>query len=137
VTIVVPKYVCNREHILRLIEHSRKNPLLWKQLSDERSHTHFFDARDKTILRYEDQLSWDGKILLDISNIITTNAYTVLDCIVCLFAYDDCAYMLDSHPGELEILAKFDNPYACLLYNACRILHGLEPMFQCSVSDND
>ncbi len=36
-----------------------------------------------------------------------------------LIAYDDCAYMLDSDPGELAILAAFGDPRAILLLPAC------------------
>jgi hypothetical protein len=41
------------------------------------------------------------------------------DAILALIAYDDCAYMLNSNPGELEILAKFGNEKAILLLPAC------------------
>jgi hypothetical protein len=41
------------------------------------------------------------------------------DAIIALIAYDDCAYMIDSNPGELEILAKFGNEKAILLLPAC------------------
>jgi hypothetical protein len=41
------------------------------------------------------------------------------DAIIALIAYDDCAYMLDSDPSELEIIAKFGNERAILLLAAC------------------
>ena len=49
-----------------------------------------------------------------------------IDAIVALIAYDDCAYMLDSDPGELAILAKFCDPRAVLLLPACKAFHSLK-----------
>ena len=46
--------------------------------------------------------------------------------IAALCAYDDCAYMLDSDPGELAILAKFGDPKAILLLSACKAFHLLK-----------
>ena len=48
------------------------------------------------------------------------------DAILALIAYDDCAYMLDSEPGELAILAAFGDPRAVLILPACEILHSLK-----------
>jgi hypothetical protein len=42
------------------------------------------------------------------------------DAIVALIAYDDCAYMLNSNPCELEIIAKFGDERAILLLSACK-----------------
>ena len=55
-----------------------------------------------------------------------TPQYAAMDAILALFAYDDCAYMLDSDPGELAILAKFGDPRAVLILPACEILHSLK-----------
>ena len=56
-------------------------------------------------------------------------AYDVVwDAIVALVAYDDCAYMLDSDPGELAILAKFGDHRAILLLVACKTLHSLKEL---------
>ena len=45
------------------------------------------------------------------------------DAILALCAYDDCAYMLDSDPGELAILAAFGEPRAILLLSACKVFY--------------
>lgn len=42
--------------------------------------------------------------------------------LLALFSFDDCAYMLDSEPGELAILAAFGDKRAKLLLPACKIL---------------
>ena len=44
--------------------------------------------------------------------------------VLALVAYDDCAYMLDSDPGELAILAAFGNTKAVLLLPACKVFHS-------------
>ena len=46
--------------------------------------------------------------------------------ILALIAYDDCAYMLDSDPGELAILAAFGDPKAILLLYACKVFHSIK-----------
>ena len=46
--------------------------------------------------------------------------------ILALVAYDDCAYMLDSDPGELAILAAFGDPRAVLLLPACKALQSIK-----------
>ena len=48
------------------------------------------------------------------------------DAIVALIAYDDCAYMLESDPGELAILAAFGDPRAVLLLPACKVFHSIK-----------
>ena len=53
---------------------------------------------------------------------------SVRDAIIALIAYDDCAYMLDSDPGELAILAKFGDPRAILLLPACKAFHSLKEL---------
>ena len=48
------------------------------------------------------------------------------DTIFALVAYDDCAYMLDSDPSELAILAAFSDPRAVLLLSACKAFHSIK-----------
>ena len=50
------------------------------------------------------------------------------DTILALCAFDDCAYMLDSDPGELAILAKFGDPRAALLLPGCMEFHLTKPV---------
>ena len=44
--------------------------------------------------------------------------------LLALCVYDDCAYMLDSDPGELAILAAFGDHRAVLLLPACKVFHS-------------
>ena len=46
--------------------------------------------------------------------------------ILALVAYDDCAYMLNSDPGELAILAAFGDTRAILLLSSCKAFHSLK-----------
>jgi hypothetical protein len=46
--------------------------------------------------------------------------------IMALIVYDDCAYMLDSDPCELEILAKFGDERAILLLPACKAFAAIK-----------
>ena len=56
-------------------------------------------------------------------------AYDVArDTILALVAYDECAYMLDSDPGELAIVAKLGDPRALLLLPACKVVHSLKEL---------
>jgi hypothetical protein len=50
----------------------------------------------------------------------------VWDALLALIAFDDCAYMLDSDPGELAILAKFGDHRAVLLLSACKAFHSIK-----------
>ena len=52
----------------------------------------------------------------------------VYDTLLALIAYDDCAYMLDSDPGELAVLAKFGDRRALLLLPACKAFHSLKEL---------
>ena len=50
------------------------------------------------------------------------------DAVLALIAYDDCAYMLDSDPSELAILAAFGDHRAILLLTACKVFHSLKEL---------
>ena len=52
--------------------------------------------------------------------------YVASGALLALVAYDECAYMLDSDPGELAILAAFSDPRAVLLLSACKAFHSLK-----------
>ena len=50
------------------------------------------------------------------------------DAVLALIAYDDCAYMLNSDPGERAILAKLGDHRAILLLTACKVFHSLKEL---------
>ena len=43
--------------------------------------------------------------------------------VLALITYDDCAYMIDSEPGELAILARLGDARAILLLPACKVFN--------------
>ena len=48
--------------------------------------------------------------------------------ILCLIAYDDCAYMIESEIGELKILVAFGDEKAVLLLPACIAFHSIKEL---------
>ena len=52
--------------------------------------------------------------------------YAARGAILALCVYDECAYMLDSDPGELAILAEFGDNRAILLLPACKAFHSIK-----------
>ena len=54
-----------------------------------------------------------------LSQLATAAARTARWAILALTAYDDCAYMLDCDPNDLELLAKLGDYRAILLLPAC------------------
>ena len=52
----------------------------------------------------------------------------VYDVILALCAFNECAYMLDSDPGELAVLAKLGDCRAGLLLPACKVFHSLKEL---------
>ena len=50
--------------------------------------------------------------------------YIAAQANLALIAWDDCAYMIESEVGELEIIAKFGDPRAILLLPACIVYNN-------------
>ena len=48
--------------------------------------------------------------------------------ILVLAAYDDCAYMLDSAPDDISMLAMLGDHRAILLLPACKVLHSIKEL---------
>ena len=123
----------NAAHIDRVIASAKANPGQWKKLwvsvrpaawIGELDSTHdttwnaAWEAAQCTIASQERQGLRDA---------VGVEARDAAWCaLLALVAYDDCAYMLDSDPGELAILAAFGDPRAVLILPACEILHSLK-----------
>ena len=54
--------------------------------------------------------------------------YAAKSSILCLLAYDDCAYMLDSDVGELKILAALGDQKAILMLPACIAFNSIKEL---------
>ena len=48
------------------------------------------------------------------------------DALLALCAFDDCAYMLDSEPSDISMLAMLGDHMAILLLPACNAFHSLK-----------
>ena len=117
----------NAAHIGRVLTSGKANPEQWKKSKasaqiaarDAARHTSWLAARSVLLARGR-EAAWQVA-----ARYITRVA---MDAILALFAYDDCAYMLDSDPGELAILAAFGDPRAILLLPACEVFHALKEL---------
>lgn len=122
---IVPK-VCssNLSYIQKIIDHANANPDAWHSFHQEVGTDVFSDAYDTVIRKVG--LASAHVLIARLSKDILPHTNVGLNCVTALLAYDDCGYMLDSHPGELEILAKFGDGRAILLLSACQVLHGIQ-----------
>ena len=90
----------NAAHLDRVIASVKAHPVYWVVARNEvRKYTAREDGREA---------AYDA----------------VRDAVLVLCAYDDCAHMLDSDPGELAILAAFGVPCAGLLPPTCKAFHS-------------
>ena len=76
---------------------------------DEAQNMGFGAARD---------VVWDG---------VWEAGYTVL---LALCAFDDCAYMLDSEPSDISMLAMLGDHRAILLLAACNAFHSISSNYR-------
>ena len=127
----------NAAHIDRVIASSKANPDQWASPREESRNA----VRDSLIQQVR-AAAWGGaRDILREQNRVevwieardaawntawNTARYFAQYAILALVAYDDCAYMLDSDPGELAILAAFGDPRAILLFGACKVFHALK-----------
>ena len=117
----------NAVHIDRVLASALANEYRWVQVrTEERGaawdaawHTSWLAARS-VLLAQSREAAWS--VARDASWAVAR------DAILALVAYDDCAYMLDSDPGELAILAAFGDPRAILLLPACKVFHALKEL---------
>jgi len=67
--------------------------------------------------------------------LIEVSAYDVVtDAILALFAWDDCAYMIESEVGELKIIAAFGDPRAILLLPVCIVYNETKELTNASIA---
>ncbi len=110
----------NAVHMSRIVDSLKKNPNAWAQA--------YQSFQDKTATYDSVNDAWAGIFKYDfnlVRDTISENAprpayYSAELALMALFE-NDCAYMLDSDPGELEILAVFGNPLAILMLCACNV----------------
>ena len=115
----------NAAHIDRVIASAKANPDQWEEVRPAARYAAWqvvrvqaWDAAWHDMNIQHRQAAWAAG-QTDARN---TPQYAIL----ALCAYDDCAYMLDSDPGELAILAKFGDHRAVLLLSACKAFHSIK-----------
>ena len=128
----------NAVHIDRVLASVKANPEQWLQVRFDENNTAWlaYSAQRRRLELYDTlneqgrRSSWvaarDAVQVSAQGEIGTQKWLEVRNAILALIAYDDCAYMLDSDPGELAILAKFDDHRAILLLTACKVFHLLK-----------
>ena len=110
----------NAVHIDRVIVSAKANPNQWAKAWWAIHHPAWGGARN--ILREQNRVEvW---IEAREAGWYAATRYAI----IALCAYDDCAYMLDSDPGELAIVAEFGNRNAILLLPACKAFHSLKEL---------
>ena len=120
----------NAVHIDRVLASVRSNPMQWSGSWDGAIDAAWLVARGEAwnalIARVRLAQWWDSREVL--TDQVRLAQYAARDALLALIAYDDCAYMLDSDPGELAILAKFGNDRAILLLPACKVFHSIKEL---------
>ena len=108
----------NAVHIDRVITSIKLYPDQWTdqwsemKLAREAALTAARDAGRKDVWHEVQEVAW----------------LAALDALLCLIAYDDCAYMLDSEVEELKILAALGDHKAILLLPACIAFNAIKKL---------
>ncbi len=113
----------NAAHIDRILASIKSDPDEWVRAEKEdiASHDVWAVAWNEIQDIVEQKVrTAELNSLYDCINVVKIDRWGVAkDAIDVLVAYDDCAYMLDSDPGELAIIAKLGDHRAILLFPAC------------------
>ena len=123
-------HLLNAAHIDRVLASSKANPTHWNSRAwGTTEWSAAWDAAWHDMNIRHRQAAWDASWAeWDASWFFALPAgrQAARDAILALIAYDDCAYMLESDPGELAILAKFGDNRAMLLLPACKAFHSIK-----------
>ncbi len=122
----------NAMHIDRILTSFINNPKVWATLYDTSNGNYIISSVSTGIwIQTYNKINDTEKTADAMSGLIlhTRNVsgmregfFVVIEPLAALIAYEDCAYMLDSEPGELKILSTFGNPCAALVWPACVVL---------------
>ena len=116
----------NASHINRVFAAVQANPSRWRgEITDYIGLDAAWTAAHAQVEKQGRETIWQAVMRStqhdSLLGVIIGAAYQP---VLALIAYDDCAYMLDSEPGELAILAAFGDPKAVLLLQACKVFHS-------------
>lgn len=113
------EHLPNARHIDRILALA-KNRGAWADAHFPGDRIFAFDLHDKIRCDIIRNGSWESLAFekFNLGNHWSPAWFALL----ALLLFDDCAYMLESDPGELAILAAFGDERAKLLLPACKIL---------------
>ena len=121
----------NAVHIDRVVASAKADPDHWNAAESEKWAVAWNATRDllKEQGRYDEWSTASSAVWLARQQRSSAASWSsVREALLALVAYDDCAYMLDSDPGELAILAKFGDRRAIMLLPACKVFHSLREL---------
>lgn len=116
----------NAVHIDRILGSIKSHPAQWYAAWEAIMCTVWDDARKNSMDEARNNVRKGGRLVA--WNAAWDVAWAARDALLCLVAYDDCAYMLDSEVGELKILAALGDEKAILLLPACFALHLIKEL---------
>ena len=120
----------NAAHIDRILESLRSHLGQWVEVSTDR--------RRAAAQAGQWMVSWDVMIALarrvewlEVEATARTSAgitccHMAWDALLCLVAYDDCGYMIDSEVSELKMLAALGDHKAISLLPACVAFNAIK-----------
>lgn len=122
----------NAIHIDRVLASVRSDPMAWskvRQLDFNNVDSYCYTAVERLNLHVEWRIVWDhnSNYLAGLGldwNVMANARWASWMALALFIKGDDCAYMLESEPGELAILATFGDQRAILLLPACRVFHS-------------
>ena len=121
----------NAVHIDRVIDSAKANPGQWKKLWVSGRSAAWNTALGMVLDQVREAVRFEAWEATQVAALETARDATWTApqyAILALIAFDDCAYMLDSDPSELAILAAFGDHRAILLLPACKVVHSLKEL---------
>ena len=112
------KQLPNAPYIIRILESVKVDPSIWVAEWNQEWDDAWDNLVDTSRRKYTNIMIWDDLEACD-SHHHRRALYAARGAIMALIADDNCAYMLDSDPEELAIIAKLGDPRAILLLPAC------------------
>ena len=119
----------NAKHIDRILADLKKNPKKWSIANNAAGFVSPDDARDaawddaiNAIGEYRRSDAYDAAWHIVWDDKRDTIWGGVTRAILALVAWDDCGYLMDEKPEDVQMLALLGNKAAVLLYPVCVIL---------------
>ena len=122
----------NAVHIDRVIASAKANPTQWgadwevghSAEMETAWHKAWRESWDTMQLQYRGA-TWDAAAAVARDTLQSAAVGGVLETILALITYEDCAYLIDSAPDDIRMLAMLGDHCAMLLLTACKIFHSI------------